>query len=194
MDKTTSTQTQMPITLQVSINAPAQVGDIMTKDVRTMLPDQSFAEVVGMMATRSFHHMLVVDEDERLHGVISDRDVLRALSRTPDWSKKSVAEIMNPDSITTTPEMRDFRRGALDARKARQLLTGDRSRRPGSRDSDLHRSAQSLRKASGEGRAACLVSRGAVFDRIADPIRSVKKSSPNGLSLTIAQLFGVYAS
>ena len=48
--------------------------------------------------------MLVVDEDERLHGVISDRDVLRALSRTPDWSKKSVAEIMNPDTITTTPD------------------------------------------------------------------------------------------
>jgi acetoin utilization protein AcuB len=86
------------------LNAPVHVADIMTKDVRTMLPDQSFAEVVGMMATRSFHHMLVVDEDERLHGVISDRDVLRALSRTPDWSKKSVAEIMNPDSITTTPE------------------------------------------------------------------------------------------
>ena len=104
MDKTTSTQTQMPTTLQVSTNAPAQVGDVMTKEVRTMLPDQSFAEVIAMMATRSFHHMLVVDEDERLHGVISDRDVLRALSRTPDWSKKSVAEIMNPDSITTTPE------------------------------------------------------------------------------------------
>ena len=84
--------------------APIQVADVMTKDVRTMLPDQSFAEVIGMMATRSFHHMLVVDEEERLHGVISDRDVLRALSRTPDWSKKSVAEIMNPDSITTTPE------------------------------------------------------------------------------------------
>jgi CBS domain-containing protein len=34
--------------------------------------------------------------------VISDRDVLRALSRTPDWRKKSVAEIMTKDSITTT--------------------------------------------------------------------------------------------
>ena len=103
MDRTTSGQTQMPTTRQVSINAPAQVGDVMTKDILTMLPDQSFAEVVGMMATRSFHHMLVVDEDERLHGVISDRDVLRALSRTSDWSKKCVAEIMTPDSITITP-------------------------------------------------------------------------------------------
>ena len=86
------------------LNAPVHVADVMTKDALTMLPDQSFAELVGMMANRSFHHMLVVDEDERLHGVISDRDVLRALSRTPDWSRKSVAEIMSPDSITTTPE------------------------------------------------------------------------------------------
>lgn len=84
--------------------APVHVADVMTKDALTMLPHQSFAELVGMMATRSFHHMLVVDEDERLHGVISDRDVLRALSRTPDWSKKSVGEIMSPDAITTTPE------------------------------------------------------------------------------------------
>ena len=87
------------------LEAPVCVAEVMTKGALTMLPDQSSAEVVGMMATRSFHHMLVVDEDERLHGVISDRDVLRALSRTPDWSKRSVAEFMNPDSITTTPEI-----------------------------------------------------------------------------------------
>jgi len=86
------------------LGAPTHVADVMTTETTTMLPHQSFAEVVGMMANRSFRHMLVVDEDERLHGVISDRDVLRALSRTPDWSKKSVAEIMSPDSITTTPE------------------------------------------------------------------------------------------
>ena len=86
------------------LNAPIHVADVMTKDALTMLPHQNFAELVGMMANQSFHHMLVVDEDERLHGVISDRDVLRALSRTPDWNKKSVGEIMIQDSFTTTPE------------------------------------------------------------------------------------------
>jgi CBS domain-containing protein len=39
-----------------------------------------------------------------LSGVISDRDVLRALSRTPNWNKKNVSEIMTQDSVTTTPE------------------------------------------------------------------------------------------
>ena len=69
-----------------------------------MLPSQSFAEVVGMMANQSFRHTVVVDSDERLLGVISDRDVLRALSRTPDWNMKSVSEIMTRDSVTTTPD------------------------------------------------------------------------------------------
>jgi len=104
MDRAPGAPTQLPNNRQIAINAPSQVRDVMTRDILTMQPDQSFAEVVGMMATRAFHHMLVVDEDDRLHGVISDRDVLRALSRTPDWTKKSVGEIMSADSITTAPD------------------------------------------------------------------------------------------
>lgn len=86
------------------LDGPTHVGAVMTKKPMTMMPDESFAELVGRMANRAFRHMLVVDEDQRLHGVISDRDVLRALSRTPDWNQKSVAQIMSQDSITTTPD------------------------------------------------------------------------------------------
>jgi acetoin utilization protein AcuB len=70
----------------------------------TLGPEQSFADAVGLMATQFFRHVLIVDEDERLHGVISDRDVLRALARTPNWNTKSVSEIMTKDAITTVPE------------------------------------------------------------------------------------------
>lgn len=76
----------------------------MTRDAITLSPDQSFAEVVGLMANRPFHHVLVVDSEERLHGVISDRDVLRAFSRIPDWNQMSVSEVMTHNSITTTPD------------------------------------------------------------------------------------------
>jgi CBS domain-containing protein len=80
------------------------VADVITQDILTMLPQQNFAAVVEMMANHSFCHTVVVDSDERLLGVIADGDVLRALSRTPDWSKKSVSDIMTRDSITTTPD------------------------------------------------------------------------------------------
>ena len=85
-------------------DVPVRVSEVMTSDPMTLSSEQSFAEVVGLMANRSFRHVLVIDADKRLHGVISDRDVLRALSRTPDSSKTSVSEIMSRDSITTTPE------------------------------------------------------------------------------------------
>ena len=92
-------------TQPTSLSAPTQVREVMTRDTMTMQPDQSFAEVVGMMANRYFHHVVVVDAEQRLHGVISDRDVLRALSRTPDWGKKSVSEIMTVEPLTASPEM-----------------------------------------------------------------------------------------
>ena len=84
--------------------SPRRVGEVMTRDAITLNPEQSFAEVVGLMANRPFHHVLVVDGEERLHGVISDRDVLRAFSRIPDWNKMSVSQIMTRNSITTTPD------------------------------------------------------------------------------------------
>jgi len=83
---------------------PLRVGEVMTHEAMTLDPRQTLTDVVALMATRSFHHVLVVDPDDRLRGVISDRDVLRALSRTPNWNKKSVSEIMTQDSVTTTPE------------------------------------------------------------------------------------------
>ena len=86
------------------VTAPRRVEDVMTHDFVALSPDQSFAELVGLMASRQFHHVLVVDGEERLHGVISDRDVLRALPRIQDWARNSVQEIMSRDSITTTPD------------------------------------------------------------------------------------------
>ncbi len=85
------------------MTAPVRVADVMTHDFVALTPEQTFAELVGLMASRPFHHVLVVDVEEQLLGVISDRDVLRAMSRIPDWTKKSVSEIMSRESITTTP-------------------------------------------------------------------------------------------
>jgi CBS domain-containing protein len=106
VDKTTHSTTPSPAltTEDSATSTPMQVKELMTDEIMTMLPNQNFSEVVGMMANQSFRHTVVVDSDERVLGVISDRDVLRALSRTLDWSKKSVSEIMTRDSITTTPE------------------------------------------------------------------------------------------
>jgi CBS domain-containing protein len=83
---------------------PLRVADLMTGQTITLAQSQSFADAVTLMASRAIHHVLIVDADERLRGVVSDRDVLRALSRTPDWSKKCIGDIMTLEPVTTTPD------------------------------------------------------------------------------------------
>ena len=56
------------------------VGDIMTARVVTVEMDDKLEIVKQIFDSLSFHHLLVVDQRKKLSGVISDRDLLRALS------------------------------------------------------------------------------------------------------------------
>lgn len=51
----------------------------MTRSVCTVGLDDTLTTVRTLFSARGFHHLLVVDSD-RLVGVVSDRDLLRALS------------------------------------------------------------------------------------------------------------------
>ena len=84
---------------------PLRVAELMTSETMSMNADQTFGELVTMMANRSFHHVLVIDGDKNLCGIISDRDVLRVLARSPQWHSKQLSEIMRQDPVTTTPDM-----------------------------------------------------------------------------------------
>ncbi len=76
----------------------------MTKKVVTMSTNVTFGEAIGLMANRPFRHFLVVESDGRLAGVISDRDLLRILARTPEWQKTTVSEVMSKATVTVHPE------------------------------------------------------------------------------------------
>jgi acetoin utilization protein AcuB len=56
------------------------LGDIMTARVVTVEMDDRLEAVKEIFDSMSFHHLLVVDEHKRLSGVVSDRDLLRAIS------------------------------------------------------------------------------------------------------------------
>lgn len=78
---------------------PTQVDQVMTRSVMTLCPNDSFGAAVNLMATRHVRHSVVVDNAGKVLGVISDRDVLRALARNPDWQSKAVTEIMTPNPV-----------------------------------------------------------------------------------------------
>jgi acetoin utilization protein AcuB len=56
------------------------LGNIMTARVVTVEMDDRLEVVKDIFDTMRFHHLLVVDEHKKLSGVLSDRDLLRALS------------------------------------------------------------------------------------------------------------------
>ncbi|HTH59739.1 MAG TPA: CBS domain-containing protein [Paraburkholderia sp.] len=90
-----------------------KVEDLMTKRVVTVGFDDTLETVKEIFEQAGFHHLLVVDEG-KLQGVVSDRDLLRALSpfigsvvettRDTGTLSKRVHQIMSRKPITLRPD------------------------------------------------------------------------------------------
>src|SRR3981081_2500800 len=90
------------------------LGEIMTARIVTVEMDDRLEVVKDIFDTMRFHHLLVVDEHKKLSGVLSDRDLLRALSpyvgsatetaRDLATLNKRVHQIMTRQPITLRQE------------------------------------------------------------------------------------------
>lgn len=88
--------------------------DVMTERIVSVEMDDKLEVVKEIFDTKRFHHLLVVDEHKRLSGIISDRDLLRALSpyvgsaaetaRDLATLNKRVHQIMTRHPITLRPQ------------------------------------------------------------------------------------------
>jgi CBS domain-containing protein len=79
---------------------PTEVADVMTGKVVTLSAHHSFNDAANLMNDRYFRHCVVVDGQRKPIGVISDRDILRALARSPNSRSKSLDQIMTQNPIT----------------------------------------------------------------------------------------------
>ena len=86
-----------------SLRLPNHVDEVMSQSVMSLQLSATFGDAVSLMASQHVRHSVVVDEQGRIKGVISDRDVLRALARTPDWKTKPVSEIMTHEPFVVNP-------------------------------------------------------------------------------------------
>ncbi len=59
--------------------APLKVADIMTRRVQSVLPTTLIAKIVPPMADRGLHHMPVVNEHNKVVGIITQSDLIGAL-------------------------------------------------------------------------------------------------------------------
>ena len=89
------------------------VGSIMTRRVVSVEMDDRLDVVKTIFDTLKFHHLLVVDSGGKLKGVVSDRDLLKALSpyvgsaaenaRDIATLNRRVHQIMSRNLITLPP-------------------------------------------------------------------------------------------
>ena len=85
------------------------VSQVMTRQPSCVSPHVSALELIEIFHEKMFRHLLVTDADEKLIGVISDRDVVRCLGydRKPDretLGRIKTREIMSTDLVTVGPD------------------------------------------------------------------------------------------
>ena len=91
-----------------------KLGEIMTSRLVTVELDDSLATVKQIFDSVRFHHLLVIGSDKKLRGIISDRDLLRAISpyvgtvaenaRDSATLKKRAHQIMTRSPVTLRPD------------------------------------------------------------------------------------------
>jgi acetoin utilization protein AcuB len=91
-----------------------KLRDLMTARLVTVEADDTLETIKHIFDSVKFHHLLVIDSSKKLIGVISDRDLLRALSPyvgTPSENardlatlKKRAHQIMTREPITLPPD------------------------------------------------------------------------------------------
>ena len=73
------------------------IRDIMTPDPITIGPDRSLAEAIEMLVEYEISGLPVVAEDDKIVGVLSERDLLKTFQR-PD--ARTVGDLMTADVVS----------------------------------------------------------------------------------------------
>jgi CBS domain-containing protein len=102
-----------------------QVADLMQKEVKTVGPESTVADVVLTLSDAHVSALPVVDRTGRMLGVVSSSDILSAEAEADDAGTRAVLldetpvrDIMTPRPLTVAPDA-DIREAA------RQMLYAD---------------------------------------------------------------------
>ncbi len=65
----------------IAIQAP--VEDVMSRPLVTVRPETSLADAIQIMQSKNFRRLVVVDNSGKIMGIITDKDIFRAIARKP---------------------------------------------------------------------------------------------------------------
>jgi sigma-B regulation protein RsbU (phosphoserine phosphatase) len=83
-----------------------KVRDVMERQPVTVAPDCPLKDVLRLMNERRIGSVLITDEERRLLGIFTERDLLRHIVEEPmDWPSRPVREWMTPRPHTIGPDL-----------------------------------------------------------------------------------------
>jgi len=112
-------------------NGYRTIGQFMTTDLFTVRPDDLIDLAASLMDWRHIRHVPVEDDQGRLVGLVTHRNLLRLLSAGPRNENVSVRDVMVPNPVTVSPttptldaiqQMRERKIGCLPVVDADQLV------------------------------------------------------------------------
>lgn len=70
-------------------------------DIQTIAVDASLVDMVKKMLSNHIGSLLVLTEDGSIHGIVTERDLLRTIARNPDgWNSLHIGDVMSTDVLT----------------------------------------------------------------------------------------------
>lgn len=96
------------------IAAQSSVRDLMTDHLIKATPSHSFTELCRLLFQLNIHHLPVVDEKEKLIGIISSNDILQTYGAKvaghrkidEQWLNENITiyDLMSPDPMVISPD------------------------------------------------------------------------------------------
>jgi CBS domain-containing protein len=80
------------------------VADLMTKDVLTVEPSDTIGEAAEKMHDANVGAVVVVEDMVRIVGIVTERDLLRAVAQRARAAEARVRQWMTADPLTIAPE------------------------------------------------------------------------------------------
>ena len=82
----------------------ATVADLMIKDVLTVEPSDTIGEAAEKMNATNVGAVLVVEDMVRIIGIVTERDLLRAVASRARAAEARVRQWMTADPVTIEPD------------------------------------------------------------------------------------------
>ena len=81
---------------------PIRVFDVMTTGILTLSANDSFDGAIELMAKHDYQYVIVTDDENKVIGVISQRDIVGSRWNISEWRSKRVRQGMRPNPVTVT--------------------------------------------------------------------------------------------